>query len=140
MSEIDIVGNVGNAVTAAHRRSDHGQHLERGAVVRYRVTIRTPHGDLRGRLTANDYEDGSSNRLFADLSDAAGRLRGVAVVSPILTEDDDDPPVVAKSGRSFDFAGYRVRLEGSAHDPHDRVPDVVTWIVDAIRQAQDGGR
>lgn len=46
------------------------------------------------------------------------------------------PPVVARSGRSFDFAGYRVRLEGSAHDVHDRVPAVVAHIVAAIEKAQ----
>lgn len=48
----------------------------------------------------------------------------------------DGPPVIARSGRSFDFAGHRVRLEGSAHDPDDNVPEVVAFIVDAIEQAQ----
>lgn len=44
------------------------------------------------------------------------------------------PPVVARSGRSFDFAGYRIRLEGSAHDTEDRVPEIVQYIVGAIEQ------
>jgi hypothetical protein len=43
-------------------------------------------------------------------------------------------PVVAKSGRSFDFEGVRVRMEGSAHSSGDRVPELVEWIVEAIRQ------
>ena len=47
------------------------------------------------------------------------------------------PPVIAKSGRSFDFEGVRVRMEGSAHHADDRVPELVEWIVEAIRQRID---
>lgn len=44
-----------------------------------------------------------------------------------------DPPRVAKSGRSFDFAGYRVRLEAGHGD--DQVPEVVALLVGAVNIA-----
>lgn len=44
---------------------------------------------------------------------------------------------VAKSGRSFDVAGYRVRLEAGHGD--DRVPAVVADIVAAIEAAHARG-
>lgn len=54
-----------------------------------------------------------------------------------MSEPDLTAPVrIAKSGRSFDFAGYRVRLEGSAHDANDQVPEVVEFIVEAITAYQ----
>ncbi len=43
------------------------------------------------------------------------------------------PPVPAGSGRSFDFAGYRVRLEARHGDPG--VEPVVQFIVDALTEA-----
>jgi hypothetical protein len=49
---------------------------------------------------------------------------------------DLDHPRIAASKRSFDFAGYRVRLE-AGHGDLD-VPDVVAFIVDAINAKLDG--
>lgn len=46
-----------------------------------------------------------------------------------------DRPRVAASKRSFDFAGYRVRLE-AGHGDAD-VPEVVAFIVEAINAAID---
>jgi len=42
-------------------------------------------------------------------------------------------PRVARGGRSFDFAGYRIRLEAVHGDPN--VPAVVELIVGAITDA-----
>lgn len=44
-------------------------------------------------------------------------------------------PRIAASKRSFDFAGYRVRLE-AGHGDRD-VPDVVAFIVEAINSKLD---
>ena len=45
------------------------------------------------------------------------------------------PVVVSRGGRSFDFAGFRVRLEAGQGD--DRVPEVVAVIVQALTEWQD---
>lgn len=48
------------------------------------------------------------------------------------------PPQIARGGRSFDFAGYRVRLEAGHGDVG--VPEVVEFIVDAITEKQEAAR
>lgn len=50
-----------------------------------------------------------------------------APVDPATAPD----PVIAKSGRSFDFAGYRFRLEAGHGD--DRVPAAVDYVVRMIK-------
>lgn len=45
-----------------------------------------------------------------------------------------EPVRIARGGRSFDLAGFRVRVEAGRHDP--RVEDLIQFMVAAITEKQ----